>query len=69
VSVEVSIESVPDITSMSQIKEGIRETVQAEDIGTVVMGYAENTFADASFANSTARKVLEEDSVPVVLVP
>lgn len=69
VSVEVSIESVTDITSMSQVKERIRETVQAEDIDTVVIGYAENTFADASFADSTAQKLLEEDSVPVVLVP
>jgi nucleotide-binding universal stress UspA family protein len=38
-------------------------------VDTVVMGYEDGSFDDAIFAGSTPQRLLEEQHVPVVLVP
>ena len=69
VSVEVSIESVTDVTSMGEIRQKMLDIVQSSDIDAVVIGYTEDSFTDSVFSNSTPHQILEREECPVVFVP
>ncbi|WP_311172051.1 universal stress protein [Halobellus ordinarius] len=66
---EISMHSVQDLESMADLRQEILDIVAQEDIETVVMGYEEDSFADAMFTGSTPEQILEERKTPVVLVP
>jgi nucleotide-binding universal stress UspA family protein len=69
VSVEPRIESVTDITSMSEVRQKIIDIVEEADIDTVVIGYTEDSFQKSVFSNSTPQQILEREACPVVFVP
>jgi nucleotide-binding universal stress UspA family protein len=69
VSVDVTVESVTDVESMSETRQRILDIVEQSDIDTVVIGYTEDSFIDSVFSNSTPQRILERDECPVVLVP
>jgi nucleotide-binding universal stress UspA family protein len=69
VTVDVSIHSVQDVASMEALRQEILDLVAETDVEAVVMGYEDQSFADAVFSGSTPERLLEERGVPVVLVP
>lgn len=69
VSVEVTVESVTDVESMSEIRQKMLAVVRNSDIDTVVIGYSEDAFSDSVFADSTPHQILEREECPVVFVP
>ena len=69
VSVDVTVESVTDAGSMSEIRQRMLEVVRESDIDTVVIGYTEESFMDTVFSDSTPQQILEREECPVVLVP
>jgi nucleotide-binding universal stress UspA family protein len=69
VSVDVTIESVQDAESMSEIRRKMLGIVEQSDIDTVLVGYAEDAFADSIFSQSTPQQILEREECPVVFVP
>ncbi|RLM90117.1 hypothetical protein D3D02_04875 [Halobellus sp. Atlit-38R] len=69
VDADVSKHSVTDVGSMAALLREILDIVERGDVDTVVMGYEDGSFADAAFSGSTPDRILEERSVPVVLVP
>jgi nucleotide-binding universal stress UspA family protein len=66
---EISVHSVQGVDSMADLRREVLELVETTDVETVVMGYEEESFADAVFSGSTPERVLEEQNIPVVLVP
>jgi nucleotide-binding universal stress UspA family protein len=69
VPVDVSIESVAGVESMSEIRQKMLDVVGRSDIDTVVIGYAEESFLDSVFSESTPQRILEQHGCPVVFVP
>lgn len=69
VSVEVSIESVTDVGSMSEVRQRIVSIVEGSDVDTVVIGYTEDSFIGSVFSDSTPQQILEQEHCPVVFVP
>jgi nucleotide-binding universal stress UspA family protein len=69
VDADISIHSVQDADSIEALQREVLDLIETNDIEAVVMGYEEDTFADAVFAGSTPERVLEEQATPVVLVP
>ena len=66
---EISVHSVQGVDSMADLRREVIELVETTDVETVVMGYEEESFTDAVFSGSTPERVLEEQHIPVVLVP
>lgn len=69
VTAEVSIHSVRGAGSIEELQREVLDLIETADVETVVMGYEEDSFADAVFAGSTPERILAERNVPVVLVP
>jgi nucleotide-binding universal stress UspA family protein len=69
VDAEVSVHSVQGVDSMASLQQEVLDLVETTDVETVVVGYEEDSFADAVFSGSTPERVLEEQNTPVVLVP
>ncbi len=69
VDAEVSVHSVQGIDSIEELQREVLDLVETADIETVVLGYEEDSFADAVFSGSTPERILEERDTPVVLVP
>ncbi|MBB6644859.1 universal stress protein [Halobellus ruber] len=69
VNAEVSVHSVQDADSIEALQREVLDLIGTDGVDAVVMGYEEDTFADAVFAGSTPERVLEERATPVVLVP
>ena len=69
VSIEVSIHSVRDVDSLEALQAEILDFLATADVETVVVGYEPSSFDDVVFSGSTPARILDECSVPVVLVP
>lgn len=69
VDAQVSIHSVRDVDSIDALQQSVLDLVETTDVEAVVMGYEEDSFADAVFSGSTPERILEERATPVVLVP
>ena len=67
--VDVRVESVTDVESMGEIRQKMLDVVEGSDIDTAVIGYAEESFLDSVFSESTPQRILEEHDCPVVFVP
>ena len=69
VDVEIAVHSMQGVDSIEALQREVLDLVDTADIDTVVMGYEEDSFADAVFLGSTPERLLEEQHTPVVLVP
>lgn len=69
VTVDVTIESVTDVESMTEVRRRVLNIVEQSDIDTVVIGYTEKSFLDSVFSSSTPNQILEREACPVVFVP
>jgi nucleotide-binding universal stress UspA family protein len=69
VDVDISVHSAQGVDSVEDVQREALDLVETAGVETVVMGYEDGSFDDAIFSGSTPQRLLEEQHVPVVLVP